>query len=185
MKKMLFILSLLMFSVSSKALIIKGSATIDNGNQITIDYVFEANQIDVFTFDLFFDMAIFDNIQVTQNPLPTEWETLVLPSDPFFGEDGLVNFLSLGAPIGLNTSLSGFQIVADFIGSVVPENFTQQYEVLDPNTFSPVVPAVSGLSTAIEVVKADINAPSILLLFFLSLCSLVYMRKRRNPGAPL
>jgi hypothetical protein len=173
------LLGLLAINTNSHAIIVTGNATIDESNTITIDYLFEASSMDVFSFDLFFDFNTFDNLEVTSNTTMGAWDTEVFQSASFFGfeEDGLVSFFSNGDALLVGTSLMGFQITADFIGATVPAFLTQAFDIIDPNTFSPI--GFGGETSPIAVTPAQVNAPASFFLLSLGLTGLMLQRKRQ------
>ncbi|MBF7073471.1 hypothetical protein ISG33_08695 [Glaciecola sp. MH2013] len=136
MKRLLITLGALLFSMNSYALLITSNAEIDTDNRITFTYDIQANLIDTYSFELLFDYALFDNIELDESSVPAGWDPLVLQSVPDFWEDGLVNFLADFDPLPLGSSILGLVITADYLGGDTPTNIEQNYEIYGDDGFS-------------------------------------------------
>lgn len=170
MKYVLIFATLFFYSAKSHALIITANATIENDATLIVEYNFEANQIDIDFFSIFFDATLFDNITVTQNPDPLNWDAIAVQSEDFFGflDDGFVDFEALNAPLIIGQTISGFQVSADIIDSagvsdILQNGLTQNFSVFDFNTFQEV------LAGDVQVDVQAVSAPNVVALFVLSL----------------
>jgi hypothetical protein len=184
MKKLMFSLIMLFASSMSHALLISASASVDQNNQFTIDYTFTATNVDIEAFDLFFDFDLFENLQLKSDAVVDGWEAFIFPRNEFFGvkEPATLSFESLGTALLSGESLLGFSFTIDFIGDVLPETFTQAFEVYDPFTFDPIETDQGGLSSLISVESTAVNAPTGIMLLSLSFIALMAMRTRKQKG---
>ena len=157
MKLLLTCIALTLFSIQSHALIVNASAKLKNDNQLIIDYGFTAEDFDVDAFSLFFDALLFENIAVTNNPAPNNWDLFAVQSEDFFGEldDGYVDFVTLVDPLFANESITGFQVSVDLLGSAVPSSFSQTFEIYDLD-FN----LVGEGNVQIEVAALPVNSPA-------------------------
>jgi hypothetical protein len=182
MKKIIFALSLMLFSSLSQALLITANASVDENKTFTIEYVFEATNVDVQAFDLFFDFDLFENLRFVSNDTIGDWEAFIFPRDDFFGDPATLNFESFGAALTSGEQLTGFIVMIDFIGDTLPEFFQQSFEIYDPFSFEPVDSDQNGLSANIAVESTAINTPSsfLFLLFGFALFVLANSQKSNN-----
>jgi hypothetical protein len=105
---------------------------------------------DLEEFTIFFDVALFENLAVTNSP--NDWDSLVVQPDSGIPADGFFDSLALGAPIAASDSLGEFSVSFDFLGAGTPG--AQLFAVVDPITFatlesgvtiSSVVPVPGGI----------------------------------------
>jgi hypothetical protein len=183
MKYLFIIAAFVLASTNANALIITGNANIENGNQIKIDYSFEADAIDVDFFSIFFNANIFDNLAVTANTQASQWDVAATQSEDFFGtlDDGFVDFEALLNPLFTGEIISGFQISADIIDSSVISGFTQNgfmqdYIVFDILTFDELQSGSANVSVSVQ----SVSAPLTLGLFSLAIFAIAGTRARAN-----
>lgn len=82
-------------------------------------------------FTLFFDQALFSNLQATAGP--AGWDPVVAQPDPGLPDDGFVDWAALAGGIGVGDSLGIFQVRVDFSGAARPGS--PFFEVVDPDSF--------------------------------------------------
>jgi len=181
MKYLFILVALVLASTKANALIITADANIENNNQIVIDYAFEADSIDIDFFSLLFDATVFDNLSVTANAQPADWDVIATQSEDFFGtlEDGFVDFEALTSPLLIGQLITGFQISADiidasFISQFVQDGLIQDFTVFDFETFNELE---SG-STNVSVSAQAISEPATLGLFSLAIFAIASTRIR-------
>ena len=82
-------------------------------------------------FSIFLPVGDFEMISIISSP--TDWDGLAVQPDAGLPDDGFVDWLALGAPIGIGETLSGFTAAFTFLGVGSPESFL--FDVIDPFTF--------------------------------------------------
>jgi hypothetical protein len=180
-------LSALLFSIQSHALLISSEGSFNENNQVTFEYDFSANLIDVQAFDIYFAFDLFDNISV--DSVNDSLDVIDLPSNPDFFEDAIVSFVVLDNALSLGNTLESFAISADYIGTAPIESLSSltqfydivddNFDIVDPNDFGVIVPADYGQTVA-PITK--VNAPTSVLFLLLGFGALVFA-SRVNKGA--
>lgn len=181
--KYLYILAIFVLaSTKANALIITADATIENGNQIVIDYSFESDSMDIDFFSLFFHAEIFDNLSVTANAQSSDWDVTANQSQDFFGtlDDGFVDFEALTSPLLVGEMLAGFQISADIIDTSFISQFVQSGLMQDFVVYDFTFDELESGSASVSVSEKTVSAPATLSLFSLAIFAIAGTRVRSN-----
>lgn len=132
----------------------------------------QAGGIDYFTIS--FDQALYSDLRGAAGP--EGWDILLLQPDPGIPADGVFDSLALGPGIAFGTTLAGFSVTVDFLGSVLPA--TLPFLVMNPFTFEPVEEGVASLPASSP--PAAVPEPSTqILLASAILMAIVSVRRRR------
>lgn len=134
-----------------------------------------ATPIDEFT--IFFDQALFSNLQVVSNPLG--WDPLTIQPDAGLPQDGYFDWLALGAGIGEGQSLGLFSVRLDFDSNGAPGG--SLFEVIDPNTFDTLDRGVTAPAIAAVPEPSTIALLTSGLLFAMLRGRSRSARKSRSP----
>lgn len=109
-------------------------------------------------FTVFFDRTLFDNLQAGSQP--ADWDPLVVQPDPSIPADGFFDVLALAGGIDPGSTLGGFQVLVDFLGTSTPGN--PDFTIVDPNNyFAP--PIDQGVTRSTQA--AQVPEPGTLALF--------------------
>ncbi len=117
-----------------------------------------SSAIDAFT--VYFSPVLYENLMITDSP-SADWDGLAVEPDIHLPDDGFADWLTLGVPVNVGETLSGFTVAFDFLGMGAPGS--QSFEVVDPVTFA-------VLSAGVTVL---IPTPGTLLLMGLGLVGLL------------
>lgn len=122
------------FCRASNATLIDYTVNDLGGNSFEFVYtvVNDTLQIPIEQFTIWFDEALYDNLQITtQSPLADAWDEIILGS-PGFGIPIGYDALTLNTGIAAGDSTAGFTVTATWLGQGQPEN--QSFEIIDPDT---------------------------------------------------
>lgn len=124
-------------------------------------------------FTIFFDSTLYQNLVVSA--APQDWDPLVIQPDSGIPSNGFFDALALIDGISPATSLGGFAVLFDFLGTGSPG--AQRFDIVDPTTF---VTLQTGFTSAASVVPptSDVSEPSALALAGLALALLLGFRSR-------
>ena len=112
------------------------------------EYVYTVNNDtlagNILEFTVFFAASSYENLLA--DATPSDWNPLVIQPDTSLPADGFYDSLALVSGIAPNTSLSGFTVSFDFLGSGTPGN--QPYDIVDPATFETIVSGNTRLNSS-------------------------------------
>jgi len=122
-------------------------------------------------FTVFFDRNLFENLQAGSQP--ADWDPFVAQPDPSIPADGFFDVLALAGGIDPGTTLGGFQVLVDFLGTSTPGN--PYFTIVDPNSFATIAEGVTRSSVA-----AQVPEPGTLALFAAALLAAGMTGARRR-----
>lgn len=122
--------------------------------------------IDIEEFTIFFTVGDFENLAV--GSAPANWDPLVIQPDTVFPDDGFYDALALSAGIAPGSSLGGFSVQFDYLGTGTPGS--QLFEIINPDTFESLD---SGFTQAVPL-------PAAVWLFISGLIGLIGMGRTRS-----
>jgi len=161
------VLGLLLLGIhTAMAATIQYSLSNITGNTWQYDYVvsndLSGSNIDEFT--VYFAFGQYANLSVVS--APTNWDPLVVQPGNFLNNDGYFDALALGNGITPGSSLGGFSVQFDYLGSGAPG--AQSFDIVDPNTFAIIE---SGQPSPVPL-------PASILLFASGLAGLLGWRRQ-------
>lgn len=126
----------LLFSSYCNATLIQYTTTNITGNTWQYDYSITNDTlgIDIEEFSILFDVSLYNNL--TLPVVPIGWDPIVFQPDISLPDDGIYDALALVSGITPNTTLGGFSVQFDFLGSSTPG--TQVFNIIDPSTFDTI-----------------------------------------------
>lgn len=132
-----FALSLLFMGCSANATTVSYAISNVSGNtwEYTYNVANDTLGTDIEEFTIYFDLGLYENLVAIATPV--DWDPLVVQPDPSIppsGDDGFYDALALSTGIAQGTSLDGFSVQFDYLGTGVPGS--QFFEVIDPVTFA-------------------------------------------------
>jgi hypothetical protein len=123
-------------------------------------------------FTIYFPVDRYANLEILGSP--PDWDSLVIQPEPELPDDGYFDSLALAAPIGLGTSLGGFVVRFEALGSTSPAR--QRFEIVDPDTF-----AVIAAGRPTPTVRTVPDPGSFALLLAGLLLVPMFVRSRQQP----
>ncbi len=121
-------------------------------------------------FTIYFDYGLYDNLSVT-TPV-ADWDELTVNPVLILGspETGFYDALAFVAGIAPGSSMSGFSVAFDWLGSGTPGS--QFFEFVDPATFGVLD---SGLTT---VTSSPVPEPGTMMLLGSGIAALLCFRRK-------
>ena len=126
-------------------------------------------------FRIFFALGEFEDLEILGSP--ADWDSIVADPDPGLPDDGFFDSLLINGVLALGQSATGFKVRFSWLGVGAPGS--QQFVVLDPNTFEPLL---SGKTTPEGggPPPPSVPEPGTLGLISIAVCMLgLQMRRRR------
>lgn len=122
------------FISSAYATTINYTATSLGGNQWRYDYTLANNSLQrpITEFTIFFDLGLYSNLATTTSP--QSWSVLAIQPDPNIPDGGFFDALSMSNGLAPGSSLGGFQVIFNWLGSSAPG--AQRFDVIDPSSFT-------------------------------------------------
>lgn len=172
-------IALLSSATFANAVIIESELTSLGGNSFQYDFNVINDDLvaGIEEFSIDFDYNLFENLLAVASP--ADWDPVEIQPDPDPSvlDDGFVDWLGLGALIGMGDSLGGFAVSFDWLGAASgPAAAGNPFQILDAITFD----ILASGSTTVPVVVPPPNPipePGLLSLFGLALL-FVGARKR-------
>lgn len=124
---------------------------------------------DIEEFTIFFDYGLYSNLSVTA--APNDWDAITVEPQEILGypENGFYDALALSMGVAPGTSIGGFSVSFNWLGSGTPGS--QYFEVINPVDFTALD---SGMTTA----SAAVPEPGSILLIGTGVAGIVGLRKR-------
>lgn len=121
-----------------------------SGNTWEYSYTVENDSLgfDIEEFTVFFDVGVYENLVLAD--APAGWDPLAIQPDTLLPADGFYDALALISGVAPGTSLAGFSVQFDFLGTGTPG--AQPFTIVDPFTFETVDSGSTQLADGIVAV---------------------------------
>lgn len=116
-------------------------------------------------FTIWFDYGLYDNLVVTTPETPPEWDQIVWQIEPVLKDPGGYDAVATNLNIAMGTSLSGFSVSFDWLGTDQPGS--QFYEIIDPVDF--------------HTIESGYTIPEPVTLLLFGLGGMILRRKKSWP----
>ena len=84
-------------------------------------------------FTIWFDYELYDSLAVVTPDTPAGWDQIVWQPDEVLGDDGGYDAKALGVGIGQGSTIGGFSVSFDWLGTGEPG--PQRYDIVDPANY--------------------------------------------------
>jgi hypothetical protein len=165
---------------TARAGIIEYDVTNVSGSTWRYDYTVTNNTLasGLSQFTIWFALNLYESLAIVASP--ASWDSIVAQPDPILPDDGFFDSLSLGLPLALDASASGFSLSFTWLGTGTPG--AQAFDFIDAATFEPVE---SGNTVRRVIPDPDpdptpVPEPAIALLFAAGLAATTIITRRRR-----
>ena len=129
--------------------------------------------LDIEEFTIYFESGRYQGLNLAAAPEVAGWDPIVVNPNNFLNNDGFYDALAMTGGAAPGTSLGGFSVRFDFIGTGMPG--PQRFEIVDPVSFTVLD---SGNTSPVPL-------PAALLLFGSGLAGLIGLASKRHRSTRL
>lgn len=173
---MVSVLWIAFFPISGSAAVITFTPTLLADTQWRVDYAVTAGASDlsIDEFTIFFDPTRFTNLVV--DSVPSAWDPVIIQPDTGIPAEGFFDALALVFGISPGTSLGGFSVSFELLGSGTPG--IQRFDIVDPNTYATLSTGFTTATIAPPPPTTNVPEPNSLTLAGLALALFLGFSRR-------